>query len=224
MNKKPDPDGILFLPAQSRDSHAILRLYAEIFSLHEPLTRNLGFSRERIVAIAEAMYLNRTNDSLRQGLWLKAIRESAEEKPVGFIVTGDITAENPDRPPEGMTDEEMAKVPALMALLEEVRRPLDERYSFGRGQCLHIAALGVVPGCEGLGIGRRLLQAALARAEAIGYRYAVSECTGPGSRRCHEMCRFQRLHSVEYAGFEFRGTRPFAAIPGECHLMIREIS
>ncbi len=221
MTGKPDPDGIHILPAQVRDSRGILRLYAEIFSRREPLTRSLRFSQERIVAIAEAMYLNRNNDSLRQGLWLKATLSRNAEKPVGFIVTGDITAENPDQPPEGMTDEEMAKAPAVMALLEEVRRPLNEQYSFGGGQCLHIAALGVDSGREGLGIGGRLLEAALARAKEIGYGYAVSECTGPGSRRCHEKCGFHRLHSVEYAGFEFRGTRPFAAIPGECHLMIR---
>ncbi len=215
--------GIVIAPAMENDSDMLLKLYAEIFSRREPLTSNLGFSKERIVSIAEAMYLNQNNDSLRQGLWLKATLGRDTGKPVGFIVTGDISAETPNEPPAGMNEKEKAKVPAVMALLEEVRRPLNEKYSFRSGQCLHIAALGVVSDCEGRGIGGRLLQAALARAEEIGYSYAASECTGSGSRRCHERCGFQNLQSVEYAGFEFQGTHPFANIQGECQLMFRKL-
>ncbi len=221
MESPETPEKIVISPAMENDSGMLLKLYAEIFSQREPLTSNLGFTKERIVSIAEAMYLNQNNDSLRQGLWLKATLGRDTGKPVGFIVTGDISVETPNEPPAEMKEEEMAKVPAVMVLLEEVRRPLNEQYSFGRGQCLHIAALGVDSGWEGLGVAGRLLGGALARAKEVGYTYAASECTGSGSQRCHEKHGFRSLHSVEYAGFEYGGPRPFAAIPGECHLMIK---
>jgi len=213
---------IVIAPAREKDFGTILRLYAEIFSRSEPLTRHMGFSEERIKAVAETMYPSINNDALRRGLWLKATLDRDVSNPIGFIVTNDISAENPNEPPEGLSEEEIAKAAPVMAFLQEVRQPLDAKYSFEKGQCLHITALGVEAGFEGLGIAGRLLESVLKRSKDFGYRYSASECTGSASKRCHEKRGFRSLHSVKYAGFEFQGTRPFDYIPGECHLMFKE--
>ncbi len=209
-------------PARENDFGMILRLYADIFSRDEPLTCHMGFSKERIKAVAETMYPAKNNDSLRRGLWLKATLGRNIVNPVGFIVTNDISSESTNEPPEGLTEEEIAKAAPVMAFLEEVRRPLNAKYTFKKGQCLHITALGVKTGYEGMGIAGRLLERALERAKDVGYGYAASECTGPASKRCHEKRGFQTLHSVKYADFTIHGNRPFENLHGECHLLLKE--
>ncbi len=210
-------------PARQTEIDEVLRLYAWAFHGREPLMNYLGFSEERMVSIARALYANRTNDLLEEGLWLIARDMGTAGAPAGFIISSDLLTDKPTELPEGMTTEEKAKVPPILALMEKLRRPVNERFSLKKGECLHIAALGIVPGYEGLGIATQLLETVLARARGFGYLYAASECTGPASRRCHEKCGFRSLVAVAYAGFLFERERPFGDVPGECHMMWREL-
>ena len=223
MAIKREGGKVVISPVNADETEDILNLYARIFSEREPLMRGLGFSADRIAEIARVLYMNRNNDSLNKGLWFKATGENDSNAPAGFVVCSDLTAESPTEPPRGMTPEEMAKVPSIMALLEAIRRPLDERYSLEPGDCLHISALGVAPGWEGMGVATKLLAAALERGSELGFKYAASETTSPPSRRCHEKCGFRSLGSLVFEEFEFEGERPFKHIEGECHLMVREL-
>lgn len=221
---KRDAPRYVISAVEPEDIGDVLRLYAGIFCQSEPLTRWLGFPEERIIAIARLMYLRPGDRPQQRELWLKASIEEDATGPVGFLIASDIREQDPAEPPEGLTAQELTKVPPLEGFLKELRRPMEEQYSPAKGECLHISAIGVASGYEGLGIATRLLGETLEEARPRGYRLAASECTGPASLQCHRKCGFKSIHSVEYKTFEFEGVRPFANIDGVCHLVVKELS
>ena len=219
MPHKDNAPQVEIEPVRPEDTDAALRLYARCFHGREPLMRHMGFSEERMVYLARLMHLNQRNDSLQKGLWWLARDVAAEGAPIGLVLCGDILDEMPDEPPKELTPEEMAKVPALMALLEDVRGPLSQKAPIEPGECLHVAALGVLEGYGGMGVATALLRAAVAQGAEVGFRVAASVCTVAASRRCHEKCGFVCLRSVQYNRFESQGARPFEGMEGSCHLM-----
>ncbi len=221
---KRDASRYMISAVEPEDIADVLRLYAGIFCQSEPLTCWLGFPEERIIAIARALYLRPGDRPQQRGVWLKATMEGDATGPAAFLVASDIRDQDPAEPPEGLTARELAKVPPLEGFLKELRRPLERQYSPVKGECLHISAIGVASGYQGLGIATRLLGEALEQARTRGYRLAASECTGPASLQCHRKCGFKSIHSVEYRTFEFEGARPFANIDGVCHLVLKELS
>ncbi|WP_439849137.1 GNAT family N-acetyltransferase [Thioalkalicoccus limnaeus] len=108
-----------------------------------------------------------------------------------------------------------------MSLLEEIRRPVKDRLASDPGTCLHVSAVGVAPGYEGAGLATRLLQTALADAEAHGFLHAFAECTSPASRTLHQKCGFAHVQSVPVHRFSVDGRRPFMECPLDVHLMWR---
>ncbi len=219
---RADNADILCVPAAPQDADAILRLYARIFHQREPLLSSQSFGEDRTFAFArELLGTGYGRRSLEAGLWMKAVDEDARNALVGFVVCGDPLEQTPSGLPEGLSASEAEKALAALALLEQLREPLEER--LGGGRWLHISGVGVAPGYEGRGIATRMLRMALERAGELGYTHAAAECTGPASRRCHEKCGFRSLHSVRYAEFRHMGRRPFADLEGECHLMVKDL-
>ncbi len=194
----------------------VLNLYADLFHDREPLTKRLGFGRERMIAIARAMH--GPEELSRTLCWIAKDCADAD-RGVGFIVCDDSAAGAPQGIPEGLTESETEMVSALAALLEELYAPLKERTGSEKGVSLHIAAIGVAPLYEGMGIAGRLLQAALEEAEARGFRCAAAECTSPASRALHEKCGFTTLRTLSVADFELDGKRPFADCDFDIHLV-----
>ncbi len=201
------------------DVDALLLLYADLFHDREPLTRCLGLSRERMIAIGRALHADPGSGTLARGLCWVARARAAADRPVGFIVCDDPGAESTPEIPGGFTEVERKTVASVMALLTKVRAPAQERLASGAGVCLHVAAIGVAPGFEGAGIATRLLETALSEAAARGFRHAFAECTGAASRRCHEKAGFEGIGSVSGDAFEAGGERPFAGRGLRIHLL-----
>ncbi len=210
-------------PVLPVETEALLDLYVDLFFDREPLTKCMGLRKERMASIARSMYLASDENPISQGLCWLARDGNAGNQAVGFIVCDDPFAEGHASVPENLTEEEMAKVSALQALMEEVRSPLQDRGPLGAGQCLHIAAMGVAPGYEGAGIATRLLQTALVEGKAFGFMHAFAECTSIASRKCHEKNGFRNLHAVAGDTFSWNGKKPFAGRDMDIYLLWKDL-
>lgn len=147
------------------------------------------------MSFARSMY-GGANNPISQGFCWVARDRSVEDKEIGFIVCDDPVSEENQEVPDDVSKQELAVFSSVMALLEDVRKPVKERIGTEAGTCLHVAAVGVALGYEGAGIATNLLQTALDQARAQKFSHVFAECTSMGSRRCHEKLGFQCLHSV----------------------------
>ena len=198
----------------------LLNLYMDLFHDREPLTKWIGFSRERMASIARAMHASSDYDHFPQQkpCWIARV-DGEENRNVGFIVCDDPAVEGNPSLPDDLTEQEKEKVLAITALLEEIRRPVHDWITMGAGKCLHVSAIGVAPGCEGKGIAKRLLQTALSDAGRSGFQVVFSECTSRASRMLHEKLGFECLKSVSPQTLVVNGEKPFADCDLELFLM-----
>lgn len=217
-----DSDAIQIQRVQESELDAMLELYVDLFADREPLTRCIGFSKQRMREVARSMYSGAHAGVLSQGLCWMARDAKEGGRPVGLIVCDDPAAPGAQQIPDNLTDEEMKIAGAVASLLEKLREPIQERLS-SVGVCLHVAAIGVYPDCEGRGVGTRLLQAALQEAESRGFGCAFAECTGPASRRLHEKAGFKSIGSISVSRFLFDGEYPLANCQADVHLMRRSV-
>ena len=203
----------------------MLSLFIDLFHDREPLTRCIGLSRERMQEFARSTYAAEETSARSQRYCWLARAGTAGNEAVGFIVCDDPAAEGSEPAlPDNLTDHEREQVSFMLGLLEAVRKPKQGQIAARAGQCLHIAAVGVSPGYEGLGIATRLLQAALADAAAQGFTCAFAECTSSASRRCHEKSGFRSLHSVDISAFMAKGMRLPPDSELELHLLWKDLS
>lgn len=205
------------------ETEALLSLYVDLFYDREPLTKCLALSRERMISVARSLYTGANTNPVSRGFCWIARDLAVATREVGFIVCDDPAAENDHQVPEDLTDQERVKISALLALMEEIRKPRKERIGSEKGRCLHIAAIGVAPGYEGSGIATSLLQTALADATTRGFAHAFSECTSIASRKCHERSGFQTLHSVDVKDFAVNGEFPFTGCDLEISLLWKDL-
>ncbi len=206
------------------ETEALLSLYIDLFYDREPLTKCLGLGRERLIEVARSMHSGANANPIARGLcWIARDRNAANEE-VGFIVCDDPIAETNQQVPDNLTDQEKGSLSAVMALMEEIRKPQQERIGSEAGRCLHIAAVGVAPGYEGAGIATRLLQTALAEATERGFAHVFSECTGEASRKCHEKLGFQPLHRINLNKFAINGVCPFPTINLLIYLLWKDLT
>ncbi len=190
-----NPSTIAIAPIDADDIDTLLNLYVELFHHREPLTACIGLRRARLSEIVRLLYAESISYPPLQQQWWLARDRADNQRAVGFVVGDDPALVTDQALPDNLTVDEQAIFAEVMALLAEVRRPLADQLS-AAGTYLHIAAIGVHPQYEGLGIATRLLQAAVADATARGFRYAFAECTSLTSRRLHEKCGFKHLHRV----------------------------
>ncbi len=202
-----------------KDMDSLLTLYVDLFYDREPLTKAIGFSKERMISIARSMYAESDINKSSQGLYWIARDRAAADRGVGFIVCDDPAAVAGQQLPDNLTDSEIKKVSAVSSLLEEIRNPIKEPLGLGKGINLHVSAVGVAPGYEGKGIAGNLLQTALANSCDFGFKYAFSECTSIASRMLHEKCGFENLKSVSINTYVLNGRRPFKGCNFDIHLM-----
>ncbi|NMF86036.1 GNAT family N-acetyltransferase [Nodosilinea sp. P-1105] len=197
-----------------------ISFYVDLFHQREPLTKCIGLSRERMLSIMQTMYARPDSHVLSQGRYWVARDRAEANRIVGFIVCDDPAAEGASQMPEPLMDQEAELLSAVMALSEEVRRPMKKMLGLGKGTCLHVAAIGVAPDYEGKGIATRLLQTALVDARTGGFRCAFAECTSLASRRLHEKSGFTSLQTVSVSTLVVNGKRPFTGCKNvDIHLM-----
>ncbi len=209
-------DRIQVTSVQPDETEALLSLYVDLFYDREPLTKWLGLSRDRMISVAQSMHTGANTNPVSRGFCWIARDRTAANREVGFIVCDDPAAESNQQVPEDITDQQRVKMSALLALMEEIRKPRKERIGSEKGRCLHIAAIGVASGYEGAGIATSLLQKALADATTRGFVHAFAECTSIASQKCHEKLGFQTLSCVDAKEFAVNGAFPFA----DCNLVI----
>jgi ribosomal protein S18 acetylase RimI-like enzyme len=206
------------------ETDALLRLYIDLFYDREPLTKCLGLSRDRMISFARSIYGGANSSPMSKGFcWVARDRHAADKK-VGFIVCDDPAVEGNQLVPEDISEKEKEVFSAVMALMGEVRKPVQDRIGSEAGKCLHVAAVGVAPGYEGKGIATKLLQTALEHATAREFTHLFAECTSTGSRRCHEKLGFQCLHSVAVGAFSVDGARPFAQNNLDIYLLWKDLT
>jgi len=194
-------------PVTCSGQSELLDLFVDLFHGREPLTKLIGLSRDRMRTIAEVMHGGKAQS---EGLSWVACDTNSGNRPVAFVVCDDPALPGAEALPENLTEAELKTVAVVGGFLSEIRRPLPDLVVWAPGSCLHVAALGVAPGCEGQGLATRLLQTALTEARLRGFRHAFAECTGPASRTCHEKCGFQCVHSVPANRFEYQSAFPFS--------------
>ncbi len=222
MSSRPQ-NRYAIVPASPDDIGTLLRVYIDSFYEREPLTSCLGLSKERMAAIASAMYGGESGQDFARQLSFLAQDPDADANTVGFVLCDDPADPNANRLPPNLTEQELLFFPSVAALLETVRAPINTRIGKRPGEYLHIAALGVMPGCEGKGLATSLLQAALQEARRRGFRHAFAECTSAASRACHEKCGFSTINHVSGDDFTHADTRPFAGRRLDIHLMERDL-
>ena len=207
------------------EMEALLSLYIDIFYDREPLTKCLGFSKDRMISFARSMYGGANSNPMSKEFFWVARDRHAADKEVGFIVCDDPVEEGNQQVPEDISEKEKEKdvFSAVMALMGEVRKPVKDPIGSEAGKCLHVAAVGVAPGYEGAGIATTLLQTAIEHAAAREFTHLFSECTSKASRRCHEKLDFQCLHSVAVGEFSVDGVRPFAQNNLDVYLLWKDL-
>ena len=222
MGNHPDDIGIVEVADDGVDE--LLRLYADLFHDREPLTRWIGFGKERMISMARAMHASDGDGALPGNTRCWTARTGADgNTAVGFIVCDDPATEGNPSLPDDLTDEEKRKMSAVMALLGDIRDPVQDRRGLGSGKCLHVAAIGVAPGYEGKGIAKRLLRTALSDAEERGFQFAFAECTSLASRVLHEGMGFECLKTASARTLVAKGDSPFADCDLEIHLMAKRL-
>lgn len=204
---------------QEHEFESLLSLYVDLFHDREPLTRCLGLSRHRLSALARAIYGGQISRLLSQELCWIAKDPAAANRAVGFLLCDDPTLGHPHELFKDLPEQEAQRIAAVIALLEELSAPVRSMFELANGEVVHVAAVGVAPGYEGQGLGRRLLHAVIRQADDRGFHFALSECTSVASRKLHEHCGFEQINSIRIGAFELNGQRPFAHCAGEVFLM-----
>jgi len=210
--------------AQASEIESLLSLYVELFQDREPLTKCIGWSRERMMSIARTMYAGADGNALSQGLGWIARDQARANQDIGFILCDDPAAAPTAALPDDLTAQEMRMVSAVTAWLEAIRSPVQDKLGLAAGTGLHVSAVGVAPGYEGAGIATRLLQTAMADAAARGYRFAFAECTSSPSRRCHEKAGFTSVHRVSGEKLLVAEDGALANSGWDVHLMWKDLA
>ena len=205
------------------ETEVLLNLYIDLFYGREPLTKCLGLSKGRMISFARSMYGEENSNPMSKGFCWVARDRHAANKEVGFVFCDDPVAEGNHQVPEDISEKEKEMFSAVMALMENVRKPVKDRIGSEAGKCLHVAAVGVAPGYEGAGIATMLLQTVLEHATAREFTHVFSECTSTGSRKCHEKLGFQCLHSVAAGEFSVDRIRPFAQNNLDIYLLWKDL-
>ncbi|TWI77347.1 acetyltransferase (GNAT) family protein [Desulfobotulus alkaliphilus] len=213
-------DTVLTERVSGQETDELLHLYLDFFYNREPLTKCIGFSRERLFSIAKTVYGGES--SLSQAFcWIARIPAEGG-RAAGFILCEDPAfAAGLQQKPENLTGDEAERILAVSALHEELLFPLHEMGGTGKGAGLHLTAVGVAPEYEGRGIAMRLMQTALAAACNAGFHYVFSECTGVGSRKLHEKCGFEQLKTIAVKDFLLNGEAPFEGCDVDICLMVK---
>jgi len=186
----------------------------DTFLNYEPLISSLGVNRQDYLSCAKAYCA----DAAEQGLSLVA-RDRNSAEIAGFIISEDLVTEwNQDGDAKLIT----LIAPALSLVHALERKFLFEK-NFEKGECLHIFQIGVLPGFQGRSIATTLIQKTLEVAREKGYGYAVADCTGPVSQRCHQKCDFSQQDSINFRSFDFEGRHVFSKLEGECALMVKKL-
>jgi GNAT superfamily N-acetyltransferase len=148
-------------------------------------------------------------------------RHRATGRGAGFVLATDLVHE-----PYGSlrdlcsaTDSFWEKLAHERAFLDELEEPYLERERPGKGEILHVTALGVRKEYQGRGLATCLISTVLQHGEKKGFRRALADCTGPASLRAHEKCGFRPAGSLDYRSFTRNGEYPFAALQGSCLLV-----
>lgn len=202
-------------PMQAEDVTRAAALVCALFVEHEPTTRALGLDAGVFLPFAEA-YCRRAAED---GTGVVA-REGAVL--LGVLTCLDLLEDVRERYPELHDARFAAKLPDL-AFVACLEGPYVEEHGLGPGECAHIAQVAVLEEARGRGIATALLEEACRAARRRGYRRIVALCTGPASRRTHEKAGFRVEKTLRYDTYEHEGRRVFAAVPGECALLAREL-
>lgn len=206
-------DGIRYEALTAERQEAAIAMLTESFHVGEPLTTSTGCSRESTRAFFDMF----VPQMLSNGLSVAAVSEDTNDL-VGVFIAEDFAAS----PPAGV-EEFVGKYEAswgpVFAILDDAEEKLKQEVSIPAGELpdpgriVHQWCVGVSPACARRGIGERMTRVLLQQAALLGFEMSFSECTGAFSKKLSEKSGMNPSFRLEYASWEFEGSRPFASAP-----------
>mmetsp|Transcript_22956 Transcript_22956/g.53588 ORF Transcript_22956/g.53588 Transcript_22956/m.53588 type:complete len:215 (-) Transcript_22956:66-710(-) len=202
-------------PCTESDIPAVIELWAETFTKGEPMAVYQGITA-RVFAEAVAPMVHHV---VPQGLSLVVRRNG---NLIAFVLCEDFALI-----PEAPTPDSLKETFALLGQLEH--NYLEATFK-GRapavGELFHCAAGGTLAGNEGLGIGARFFSECLEVARRAGFKRVFVEAAHPATNHIWKKLGAVTISEIEYATFEFEGSRPFSGLtnPRSCTLLELVIS
>jgi GNAT superfamily N-acetyltransferase len=203
-------DGNRYGLPEHEDVAEMARLIGHVFSRSDPLAVAIGMAAEDL----EAFVLVFGAKAAAEGLTV--IARGPSGAMVGAMFSDDYGTPPPDL--DGLPVS-FAPVGAILELLDEDYR---RTRSIVEGSHVHFNMLAVVPALSGRGIAQRLVKLGMENAARRGYRFALTEATGPLSQYVFHKLAFDERHMVSYEDFRFDDRPVFAAIESTRGIMLME--
>ena len=205
-----ESDGVRYGLLEHEDVAEMARVIGHVFSHSDPLAVAIGMRAEDI----EAFVLVFGAKAVAEGLTVIA------RVPSGALV-GAMFSDDFGTPPPDLEGLPVSFAP-VGALLERLDDDYRRSRSIAEGSHAHFNMLAVVPTLSGRGIAQTLVELAMENAARRGYRFAVTEATGPVSQHIFRKLGFKERHVVAYEDFRFDGRPVFAAIGSTQGIMLME--
>ncbi len=206
---------ILFQTMKTSDIEETATCISQVFSSCETTTKALKISFNEFYQFALPVCQKAANEKISI---IAKDRKTGEI--VGFIISEDFTAIEPD-PPKDIDD----KFEAVFSLLSKLEENYRICHPVKAGQVLHIFMLGVQEKYTKRHIATTLVKENLNLAKHHNFEIAIAEATGVVSQQIFRNLGFTEEFAIEYKSYKFNGKPSFSSIenPANCLLMSCQI-
>ncbi|TAL68762.1 MAG: GNAT family N-acetyltransferase [Bacteroidetes bacterium] len=110
-----------------------------------------------------------------------------------------------------------------IAFVEELEKPLIEKFQFKVNDCAKLMQAGVLPEYQNKGIASELAERAINEIIKRGFKYIIADCTADNSWQLLKKFGFDILTEIAYSDFEFNGVKTFSSLIGKRRLVIKKL-
>lgn len=198
-----DPGDVILRPLAEEHLAAAVACVAGVFAAGEPMTRALGLSAPQILPFVAAV----CERALEDDISTVAI-ERGSGRLLGCHIFKDFAAD---------LDLDLdAACPAMAPIVDLLGRLADAyaaTRAITRGQVAHSSLGAVLPTLSCRGLASAMTEATIVRARARGYRWMVSDPTGPaGQHMWRSKFGYRVVAAIQYRSYTYRGHQLFAEI------------
>ncbi len=191
------------VPAGAVDPVELARVIAQAFAAREPLAVASAVTADEFLDFAAQVVAACTRLPLSF-----VSRDAATGALTGFCMAADLL-----HVPVVSAASVAPSLGPTLALLDQLGRAYAGHGGPARaGEVVELVVTGVLPGQFGYGIASMLEKRALAAAQQMGFKRAVTICTHRVTAQLAQRTGFRRLYAQPYASFEFARRRVFASI------------
>jgi len=179
-----------------------LRMVCEAFVMGSVLHKAMNISIDEYLQYLREPFLA----AIDEGMSLVAV-DTSTSATVGCILAREysgVSAKIPDVP---------MKIRPINALLAELEKKYLETREITPGLFMLVDIAVVSPVVRGQGIYRKLREKSQDLGQSLGYTYVIGELSSAATQHlCVDKMGHQIKSEIEYATFEFQGSRPFESI------------